>query len=162
MELDPNAVVEYYDETGLILEATLEDLEITEAHIHVDASLANIPQTGGGNPKPGKFEYKHEDTDPLVVIEDTVNGDNQKATLVIDPTPVGDPLYIAVHIGVEGTHTDFVPDPDVVTEDVEESAWGDGTGFLGKNWAMYIVYSIPTAPREFSTRATRWGAIKAK
>ena len=159
VELDPNAVVEYYDETDLILEATLDDLEITEAHIHVATEVGDIPQTGSGNPKPGKFEYKHEDTDVLVAI----SVDKQTATLEIDsPGIAGTTIYIAVHIAVEGTHTDLTGEDPVVT-DGEESAWGKGTGFSGKNWAMYISYIIqaPLAPGRAPT-TTYWGAIKAR
>ncbi len=104
---------------------------ITETHLAVATSPADIPQKNG-NPIPGKFPYKAEHSPPVT-----------EYTLLIDledigwPPPPGDPgdpammLCVAAHAVV----VQLDADGEVVEE---ETAWAAGEDFPGKNWATYF------------------------
>ena len=116
---DVNLTVKYVTTDGWV---------INETHLAVAESAAAIPQTKKGNPIPGQFEYKNESQD-LGITEYTY----------VIPFPLsweaGTELYIAAHAEVAHLNdTGFV--------DQEETAWGNGTSFTGKNWAMYFTYTI--------------------
>ena len=108
-----------------------DDWAITETHLHVANESEDIPQTKKGNPKVGKFEYSnstyHEYTIPIP------EGCNE-----------GDNVTIAAHAAVQL----FVEYDPIAMEDIfrYESAWGEGDEFNeGRNWAMFITYTIPPA-----------------
>jgi len=97
-----------------------------ETHVAVAASLEGIPQTSKGNPKVGQFQYAgvHQ---PNVA----------EYTYAI---PLGDysgaaQLFIAAHAEVKKTCG-----PGKAAG--EETAWAQGNGFPGKNWAMYFAYGV--------------------
>lgn len=94
----------------------------TETHLHVATALENIPQTKKGNPIPGHFDYPMEYDPPVQENTNVIN-------LEDCGFEVGDNLYIAAHA--------------VVQKDIqEETAWGAGDNFPGKNWAMYFTYVV--------------------
>ena len=72
-------------------EITEPDWCLTKTHLHVADSLANIPQTKKGNPKPGQFEYK---------MDHNCVGDYTYA-VDVSAWPLNTLLYIAAHAGVE-------------------------------------------------------------
>jgi hypothetical protein len=104
---------------------TNESWVINETHLAVAGSLDAIPQTKRNNPIPGQFEYKNESQD-LSITE---------YTYVIPLDGLSGDVIIAAHAEVVHLNeTGFV--------DQEETAWGNGTSFAGKNWAMYFTYTI--------------------
>jgi len=93
-----------------------------ETHLAVVKDFADIPQTNSGNPKVGKFPYKHEGlggamsdlyTIPLSAFE-----------------PITSPLVIAAHAALDNG----------------ETAWADcggpGAFFPGGNWATFFYYTV--------------------
>jgi hypothetical protein len=87
---------------------------ITETHLHVAGSWEEIPQTKKGNPIPGKFDHK---------------GSHDRVTEVTYEIDLGGLCDSSVCIAAHAV---------VKCDGREETAWGDGTGFPGKNWAMYF------------------------
>jgi len=81
--------VEVWDDTvNLYVKYVVNDpWRLTETHLHVAASLEDIPQTKGGNPIPGQFEYKGEHDYETEVLYEIL--------LTWDWDPCG--LYIAAH-----------------------------------------------------------------
>jgi len=124
--IDVGEVIAWNDEDFLYVKyVTTDDWYITETHLHVADSLEGIPQTKKGNPIPGHFDYA-ECHDPPV----------QTYTYTIPWTwSPGTTLYIAAHSVVVK-----IIDGDVVQE---ETAWGEGEDFPGKNWATYFEYIDP-------------------
>ncbi len=88
---------------------------IYETHMHVATSLADLPQTKKGNPKPGHFDNKmdHECVTEFTYIVE----------LVWAP---GTELFIAAHADVSNG----------------EGAWAAGPGFPGRNWATYFNFTV--------------------
>jgi hypothetical protein len=120
-------------------EAIDEDWVITEVHVDVADTAANIPNKNG-NPIPGKFEIK-EKLDPGVT-------ETEWYCLETD----ADPVIIAAHVKLELPeigHLDDNGTPDNTDDDFwvvdrpydSETGWGDGDDFPGKNWATYIEYT---------------------
>ena len=100
--------------------ATEDDWEIEETQMHFGENVSNIPQTGGGNPKPGQFDYKQEHS-PAV----------QEYIYTIDESEF-----------TCGTDYIFAAHGDVITPGESEGAWGDGNDFSGPNWATYFSCNI--------------------
>lgn len=110
-----------------------DDWYMTESHLHLATDCDDIPQTGSGNPKPGRFDYSRN-YDPAV----------QEDTYVIDQSAAGfvdnDELCIAAHAAVFED-----ADGDGVFDDGErgETAWGEGDPFTERgNWAMHFEYEV--------------------
>lgn len=103
---------------------TTGDWVINESHLAVNTDSGAIPQTGNGNPKPGKFAYSNE----------TATGDyTYEIPLTWDP---GINVSIAAHAEVV-----VLNETGAVIQD--ETAWGEGDQFnVGRNWAMYFKYTI--------------------
>jgi hypothetical protein len=93
---------------------------LTETHLHIAASMEDIPQTSHGNPIPGQFDYKteHENVEMYVY------------TIALEDLPEGC-LVIAAHAVVENE-----------CEELSETAWGAGCDFPGRNWATYFLYCL--------------------
>lgn len=113
---------------------------LAETHLAVAESLDDIPQSGGRNPKPGKFEYKWE----AETTNDVVSSYEYPA-ITLEGLEPGATVYIAAHAAVITLGEDADGDgyPDVVEN---ESAWGEGEEgqeFSGRNWAMYFTYTVP-------------------
>jgi hypothetical protein len=125
-ELDPNAVVQYHDDDGNLIEE-LSGWLLGPTHVHVAESMEDIPQKNG-NPPPGKFDHKG---DP--------DSDYEKEYVIGNTWEAGTELCIAAHAEI------FIPDDPTtdIDEYREETGWGDGGGdFPGSNWAKYITYVI--------------------
>jgi hypothetical protein len=123
------------------------DWELIESHVHVADTASGIPQTGSGNPKVGKFEYKDSSSEATTVTT-TVHEYTIPLSDVGNP---GDTIYIAVQAAIEYVDNKGTGDTGD-DETMEPSAWGGtwngGTGeldtqFSGKNWASYFTYTIP-------------------
>lgn len=103
---------------------------LEETKVAVGTSLDEIPQTKKGNPKPGRFPYESGEAIPL---PDTSIGEHT--------------VYIAAHADVVNPEEiiGYEPDPQDPNVSVpiyrEETAWGEGEDFPGKNWAMYFEYT---------------------
>ncbi|MFH0895319.1 MAG: hypothetical protein V2A54_12865 [Bacteroidota bacterium] len=91
-------------------------------HIYA-GSLANAPVNGGGNPQPGQFPYSQSFSPSTDTYTLTIPLQN------LDPT-----FIVAVHAEVKKYNVQG----HVIQS---ETAWGKGTRFSNKNWAMYSVYS---------------------
>jgi hypothetical protein len=105
---------------------TISNVTISETHLAIATSLAGIPQTSTGNPKNGLFSYSGNYNPPVTEVN-----------YVIHPGDAGYPvgttvLYIAAHAVVNITGTSIR----------QETAWGKGESFPGKNWAMYFKYQL--------------------
>ena len=108
---------------------TNESWCINETHLHIANESKYIPQTKKGNPQPGQFDYseEHECITTITYVVPLIDIERSDEETVC----------IAAHAAVE------LP-PEVEEEEIRyESAWGNGEDFEGKNWAMYITYTIP-------------------
>ena len=99
---------------------------LAETHVHVAATLEDIPQTKNGNPIPGKFDYSAEYIPADRTASDTL-------VIAVGQLEEGDSIYIAAHAEI----VKLDADAQIIQE---ESAWGDGQDFEGANWATYIVF----------------------
>ena len=113
---------------------TEDDWYLNETHLAVSDNVGGIPQTKKGNPKPGHFEYSGEHMPGVktYVYEIPFSG------LVHDGT-----VTVAAH--AEVTNMDDIVYIDPETGEFfyrEESAWGEGTSFRGRNWAMFFEYTM--------------------
>jgi len=98
---------------------TEDSCALTETYLAVANSLDGIPKTKTGNPIPGQFACKMEHNPPVA-----------EYTYTIDVAGwVAETKYIAAHA--------VVACPDWG----EETAWGAGSAFPGKNWATYFTYT---------------------
>ena len=102
---------------------------ITEAHVAVGAEPENIPQTKKGNPIPGKF--------PVNVS--------------IDPGVTETDWFCLDYIWVEGTNLVIAAHANIELPELghEETGWGNGPGFDGRNWATYIEYDPIVCSTEY-------------
>jgi hypothetical protein len=91
---------------------------LMETHLHVADALAAIPQTKKGNPIPGQFEFKTEHVPPATEFTYSIDASRWLPTM---------DLYIAAHAVVKCNGR-------------TETAWADGPGFGGANWATYFMY----------------------
>jgi hypothetical protein len=100
---------------------------LDNVNLHIATALADIPQTNSGNPKPGQFDYKAD------------LGCAPETTFVVPLAwAAGTELYIAAKAEISGS-----PSPERrASYYVPEGAWAEGTGFPGKNWAMYFTYTV--------------------
>ena len=106
--------------------------ELVESHVHVAADAADVPQKNG-NPRPGKFDYA--DSDPEAT---TVTPTVHEYEIPLGAIDDEEPFVVAVHVAIEwldeGESAETFDDTLY-----EESGWGEGPDFDGKNWAMYIL-----------------------
>jgi len=100
---------------------------MTETHLAIASSLDSIPQTGSDNPQVGKFLFSTEHDPPVTSFSYCTD----PTLFIYEP---GD-VYIAVHASVE-----LLDDAGSPVQ--EETAWADGPGFPGRNWATYLTYNV--------------------
>ncbi len=139
---DAGDVVVSYDGANIVVTITadqsVDPWVLAETHVHVAATAADVPQKNG-NPTPGKFAYN----------QDSAEAEAVSATQHVYTIPyalvAGQSVVIAVHAAIEWLEIVGVPDDSVDRPlddpaDIlhEETGWGNGTDFDGKNWAMYI------------------------
>jgi hypothetical protein len=106
--------------------------------------VAAIPQTKKGNARPGQFDYC--DLDPEAT---SVTPTEHVYTIPLADIGVelGDAIVVAVHTAIE--YVEIVGEPDDIDDsepDIlhEETAWGQGPEISeGRDWAMYIEFTIP-------------------
>lgn len=129
---------------------TKDNWVITETHMATALSLAGIPQTKTGNPKVGNFPYNDQHSPPVTEYTYVVNYKDAGYA-------PGNILYIATHAVVKLLNENG----EIIQE---ETAWGNGEGFPGKNWAMYFTYEIQACvpivikPGDFRTQTQGgWG-----
>lgn len=125
-------------EGDLCVEFVITDPEwyITETHLAIATDPDLLPQTGSGNPQVGQFPYSDSGLH------------TQSSLFCIDYVAAGyaanTELFLAAHAVVvrEGNSGQVVQ---------SETAWGEGTGFSGRSWAMYFNHTLsecvpPNAP----------------
>jgi hypothetical protein len=140
---DVGDVEVWNDENNLYIEyITVGDWEITETHLYVGKTDPNTLTTA-----PGQFPYSSDNPyviplNEIAAYEMKVNKKGkQTGKLVVDESEaVGveceDIIYIAAHAVVEREECTTY----------KETAWGEGTDFDQKNWAMYFAYTIQCPP----------------
>ncbi len=104
--------------------ATENPWVMSDAHVAVAKTLAEIPQTKSKNPIPGRFAYSAT-FDPEVTSH----------TFVVPLAGLyaeGQTVYIAAHALVQAPRADGG----------SQTGWGFGPGFAGSNWATYLAYTI--------------------
>ena len=108
------------DGDNLYVRYRTTDVGMDETHVAVAEAFKDIPQTKSGNPKVGRFPYKHEGLDGVYTDLYTI-------PLEWD---VGTKLVIAAHTALDNG----------------ETAWADYGGpdayFPGGNWATYFTYTV--------------------
>ena len=120
-DIDVGNVSVWNDDENLYVKyETTGDWLINETHLAVDDSLDDIPQTKRHNPIPGQFEYKNESQGPGITVY------QYDIPLIWE---AGTELFIAAHA-------------EVANLTQNETAWGAGDPFDGKNWATYFKYTI--------------------
>lgn len=105
--------------------------KMSEAHMHIGCVLSDIPQTKKGNPIPGQFDYKVEFEEPVDSYAFVVPFAEIGCDIECNVTE----LIIAAHAAVV-----LIDDEGNVIQG--ETAWGEGPGFPGNNWAMYFYYLV--------------------
>ncbi len=106
------------DDTGAITGGW----RITEAHVDVAPTAADVPQKNG-NPQPGQFDE----------IRYFAPGVVDTGWICVEyPWEAGVPLVVAAHVKLEKPG---LLGPESMT------GWGKGKDFSGKNWATYIEYT---------------------
>lgn len=133
---DVGQVTVTYDGSALVITYETDfPWLIYETHLHIASNPDDFPQKKG-NPIPGKFDYKHENLGGIPIDEYII--------------PLGDlpegwsssgELFFAAHAVVK---VPYSRDKVVVEEydQQEETAWGEGEDFPGKNWAMYFMCDV--------------------
>ncbi len=102
-------------ENLIITYLTNEDWTIEATHMSIgDCDEQEIPTTGSGNPKVGRFEHSSEHPE----------GTNE-VVYMISLEAIADSYCFAAHAEVTGPTGG-------------ETAWGEGTSFDGNSWAMFI------------------------
>ncbi len=129
--IDVGEINIWNDEDNLYIDFhTTGDWFMTETHLAVSILVDDIPQKKG-NPIPGHFPYKTEYEPPI---------QNESYVIPIEGEWFKSGVCIAVHAAVQ----------QIVDENImqEESAWGTGIDFPGKNWATYFTYTLELPSQE--------------
>lgn len=105
-----------FDGTDLIITYTTnQDWSIQATHLSIgNCGEQTIPTTGSGNPKIGHFEHATTHSTDVMTV-----------TYYIDASVLNENYCFAAHAEVNGPTGG-------------ETAWAEGTGFSGNNWAMYV------------------------
>lgn len=108
-----------------VLLAAADGWLLTESHVAAGSDPAELPQTRSGNPAPGRFPAGREYRPPA------------RQDLYAFPLSAfrSSEIVVAVHAAV------------VDDAGRRESAWAEGEPFPGRNWAMYVRYTVhPCGP----------------
>lgn len=110
-------VIVSYDANNLYISYYMNNgWSLSQTHVAVATSLADIPQTGSGNPKVGNFG-----------IAESFSTGADSAFYTIPRSSLGTlNLFIATHAVVQQT------------DGSRETGWAGTYDFDGKNWATYI------------------------
>ena len=103
-----------------------------EAHSAAGLSCEDIPQTKKGNPKVGKFESSWESAGfpGSSVVNLTLN----------NTYPAGAEICVAAHAVVYDSTGGATHEEAFIN--TAESAWADGDGFPGRNWATNFQFQL--------------------
>jgi hypothetical protein len=114
---DVGRVTAWNDEEALYVRFEIEEPGwcLYETHVHAAESLGGIPHTRKGNPIPGHFADKAE--------HECSTDITRRIALTWEP---GTELFVAAHAALS----------------TDEGAWAAGTGFPGRNPAMYFTLVI--------------------
>ncbi|OHB62591.1 MAG: hypothetical protein A2Y76_00595 [Planctomycetes bacterium RBG_13_60_9] len=137
--------IDYDGDNIIVTITTAGPWLFAETHVDMQADAAAVPQKNG-NPRPGKFAF---DQDDATSVSPTEHVYTIPCALTVDEQTV----VIAVHAAIEWLEIVGVPDdaldrplddPDDILH--EETGWGAGSDFTGKNWGMFIVgtYDLDT------------------
>jgi hypothetical protein len=110
--------------------------ELMETHLWVGTSLADMPQTRTGNPKPGLFPWGGPASGTTMEVRVPLSTLGLTAT----QTACADlRLIIAAHAAVRKQLEDGVFQ--------QETAWGDGTRFVERgSWGMWFALTLRCGP----------------
>ena len=154
--IDSGSVSVRNDEVGnlTITFLTISPWQLSETHLHVATSLEGIPKTRRGNPKVGNFAYKIEHNPSVSEFSYVISADEIGYS-------IGDSIVVATHAVVQNINNDVVVQ--------QETGWGQGEDFPGRNWAMYFTYTLQACdgepqseilPGDFRTQTQGgWGTI---
>lgn len=124
--IDVGTVTVWNDADTLYVQfATTGNWVIDETHVHIGATVDDIPQKNG-NPRPGQFAYKT--THDPAVTEYTYE-------IPLGDYAAGDTLVVATHAALS-----LLDENGEVIQ--TETGWGDGIDFPGKNWATYFEFTV--------------------
>ena len=121
---DAGDVIITTDDTYLYITIiTQNGWSLTETHIAVGGSLADIPLNRPGCPMNGRFPYqsKHD------------NQTSHEVAIPLSSINYGETIVVAVHA--------VVVNQTSKGKRWEETAWGEGEQFRCGNWAMYIEHT---------------------
>ncbi len=129
--IDAGTVSVWNDATNLYVKfSTSGSWYLAETHVAVALSLSGIPQQNG-NPIPGRFPYKTIHNP--VVTEYTY-------AIPLSSYTAGTRLVVAAHaslVKMEGGQ--------IVQQ---ETGWGEGPAFTGRNWATYFYFTVQACQEE--------------
>ncbi len=106
---------------------TTDGWSMTETHLAVATTVDDIPHTKKGNPIPGKFSHKA--THNPVVGQYTYKIGLESAEFA-----QVEKIFVAAHADVQRIEKGRVIQ--------QETAWGEGEPFKGRNWATYTTYVV--------------------
>ena len=110
-------------ENLIITYSTNGDWLIYATHLDItDCSAGSFPTTNAGNPQVGHFQYN-----------DTWAGGVSEVVYTIPLSEVSETYCFAAHAEVIGPAGG-------------ETAWGEGTDFGGRSWAMYVESNLSDCP----------------
>ena len=107
----------------VITYATNEDWTIDATHLSIgNCNDQTIPTTNSGNPKVGRFEHSTSHNTPV-----------NEVVYVLDASVLEENYCFAAHAEVSGPSGG-------------ETAWAEGVGFDGNNWAMFVEALLSDCP----------------
>lgn len=113
--------------------STAGDWVITEVHLAIAPSPDLFPQTRSGNPRVGRFALQAAFDPPVTEWTFDIDLESQGYQ-------VGDLVYVAAHATVQLWENGLLYQ--------EETAWGEGEPFGGRNWAMYFSHEVQPCFKE--------------
>jgi len=105
---------------------TTDGWKIEKSHLHLALDPADFPTNNGGNPQIGHFDY-------IASYDPSTTFISYTFSLSEIPLNSGDILYVAFHAEVVNATGGRYQ---------AETAWGEGPGFPGNSWAMYMSYAL--------------------
>lgn len=139
------------------------DLYLDQTHLWIGENLSGLPVSGGGNPNPGQFPFKHDPIEPLSKTD-------LYSIPLVGTYPAGElagesyewildeELFIVAHCAV----VESLPG-EPRSEDSETGFAGDHPGPTGSRWWYYFHYIVQGEQQEedgqFRTQTQGgWGA----
>jgi hypothetical protein len=126
---------------------TGDDWKLVETHFAIATSPGDIPQNKNGNPKVGHFLYGDDELGEYDEEDNLIGGVDIYEECIELELEVGTHV-IAVHASLLNLDNivGYVPDPITGEPGVpiyqQETGWGEGSDFDGKNWAMYFEFEV--------------------